>query len=196
MSPPWFVVQGALTGVVGVDCMHSPMSGGGGDSRTASRGVPRGPDLGHRRRGGNSSAVPGGKPDSPSLTRAPCFLCLPLPRYDKYCADHFKDNHCDQGCNSEECGWDGLDCAADQPENLAEGTLVIVVLLPPEQLLQDARSFLRALGTLLHTNLRIKRDAQGDLMVYPYYGERSAAMKKQRMTRRSLPDDDEQEVDG
>lgn len=68
--------------------------------------------------------------------------------------------------------------------------------MPPEQLLQDARSFLRALGTLLHTNLRIKRDAQGDLMVYPYYGEKSAAMKKQRLTRRSLPGDQEQEVAG
>lgn len=119
-----------------------------------------------------------------------------LTRYDKYCADHFKDNHCDQGCNSEECGWDGLDCAADQPENLAEGTLVIVVLLPPEQLLQDSRSFLRALGTLLHTNLRIKQDSQGALMVYPYYGERSAAMKKQNMARRSLPDEQEQEMIG
>lgn len=132
--------------------------------------------------------------------RAPLWsyhiLCLPLPRYDKYCADHYEDNHCDQGCNSEECGWDGLDCAADRPENLAEGTLVIVVLMPPEQLLQDARRFLRALGTLLHTNLRIKRDAQGELMVYPYYGGKSAAMKKQRLTRRSLPGDQEQEVAG
>lgn len=117
-------------------------------------------------------------------------------RYDKYCADHFKDNHCDQGCNSEECGWDGLDCAADRPENLAEGTLVIVVLMPPEQLLQDSRSFLRALGTLLHTNLRIKRDPQGNPMVYPYYGEKSAATRKQRLARRSLPDDEEQEVAG
>uniref|UniRef100_A0A8C5KFT1 Notch 2 n=1 Tax=Jaculus jaculus TaxID=51337 RepID=A0A8C5KFT1_JACJA len=117
-------------------------------------------------------------------------------QYDKYCADHFKDNHCDQGCNSEECGWDGLDCAADRPENLAEGTLVIVVLLPPEQLLQDSRSFLRALGTLLHTNLRIKRDSQGALMVYPYYGEKPAAPKKQRMARRSLPEEQEQEVAG
>lgn len=128
--------------------------------------------------------------------RLQCVL-MPSPslltRYDKYCADHFKDNHCDQGCNSEECGWDGLDCASDQPENLAEGTLIIVVLLPPEQLLQDSRSFLRALGTLLHTNLRIKQDSQGALMVYPYFGEKSAAMKKQKMARRSLPEEQEQE---
>lgn len=89
-----------------------------------------------------------------------------------------------------------MDCAADRPENLAEGTLVIVVLMPPEQLLQDARSFLRALGTLLRTNLQIKRDSQGAFMVYPYYGEKSAAMKKQRMIRRSLPGDQEQEVVG
>lgn len=123
----------------------------------------------------------------------PVFSILHSPsRYDKYCADHFKDNHCDQGCNSEECGWDGLDCAADRPENLAEGTLVVVVLMPPEQLLQDARSFLRELGTLLHTNLRFKRDSQGDIMVYPIY-EKSAAFNKRKMARRSLPSEPEQE---
>lgn len=71
-----------------------------------------------------------------------------------------------------------------------------MVLLPPEQLLQEARSFLRALGTLLHTNLRIKQDPQGNLMVYPYYGEKVAATRKQRVARRSLPDDQEQEVVG
>lgn len=152
--------------------------------------------MGPGRRGGPSSAVPSAKPGGRGLIRAPCSPRLPLPRYDKYCADHFKDNHCDQGCNSEECGWDGLDCAADQPENLAEGALVVVVLLPPEQLLQDARSFLRALGALLHTSLRIKRDAQGGLMVYPYYGERSAASRRPRVARRSLPREDEQEVAG
>ncbi|KAG8517651.1 Neurogenic locus notch protein 2, partial [Galemys pyrenaicus] len=120
-------------------------------------------------------------------------------KYDKYCADHFGDHRCDQGCNSEECGWDGLDCAADRPENLAEGALVIVVLLPPEQLLQDARGFLRALGSLLRTSLRIKRDPQGGLMVYPYYGEKPAAGKRLRMARRSLPgtgQEPEQEVAG
>lgn len=72
----------------------------------------------------------------------------------------------------------------------------MVVLMPPEQLLQDARSFLRALGTLLHTSLRIKQDARGELMVYPYYGEQAAGTKKQRMARRSLPEDQEQEVAG
>lgn len=156
-----------------------------------------GPDTGHKRWVSKSTVVPSGKQNGAlsSLNPFPRSFSS-LLRYDKYCADHFKDNHCDQGCNSEECGWDGLDCAADRPENLAEGTLVIVVLMPPEQLLQDARSFLRALGTLLHTNLRIKRDSQGALMVYPYYGEKSAAMKKQKTTRRSLPDEQEQEVAG
>lgn len=71
-----------------------------------------------------------------------------------------------------------------------------MVLLPPEQLLQDARGFLRALGAVLRTNLRIKRDARGDLMVYPYYGERPGAARRQKMARRSLPSDEEQEVAG
>jgi Notch-like protein len=33
-------------------------------------------------------------------------------------------------------------------------------------------------------------------MVYPYYGEKPAVMKKQRMARRSLPDEQDQEVAG
>lgn len=150
--------------------------------------------MSQKRGTGKPTVVPDGKLSGASVcSERPSLSSSPLTRYDKYCADHFKDNRCDQGCNNEECGWDGLDCAADQPENLAEGTLVIVVLLPPEQLLQDSRSFLRALGTLLHTNLRIKRDSQGEPMVYPYYGDKPAALKKQRMSRRSLPEEQEQE---
>lgn len=92
-------------------------------------------------------------------------------RYDKYCADHYGNGHCNQGCNTEACGWDGLDCATDTPPKLADGTLVIVVLLQPEELLGDIRGFLRSLGTLLHTNVRLKMDQQQKPMVYPYYGK-------------------------
>uniref|UniRef100_A0A8C2AFT3 Notch receptor 2 n=1 Tax=Cyprinus carpio TaxID=7962 RepID=A0A8C2AFT3_CYPCA len=89
--------------------------------------------------------------------------------YDRYCADHYANGHCNQGCNTEACGWDGLDCATDTPPKLAEGTLVIVVLLQPEELLGDLKGFLRSLGTLLHTNLRLKLDEHKRPMVYPYY---------------------------
>ena len=61
-------------------------------------------------------------------------ISAPSPLYDQYCKDHFRDGHCDQGCNSAECEWDGLDCAEHVPERLAAGTLVLVVLMPPEQL--------------------------------------------------------------
>lgn len=47
---------------------------------------------------------------------------------------------------------------------------MIVVLLQPEELLGDLKGFLRSLGTLLHTNLRIKLDEHKRPMVYPYYG--------------------------
>ena len=53
---------------------------------------------------------------------------------------------------------------------VADGTLVIVVLLQPEELMGDMRGFLRSLGTLLHTNLRVKMDDQQKPMLYPYYG--------------------------
>ena len=70
-----------------------------------SRRGPRGP-----RRGGGPELSP----------------CAPSPLYDQYCKDHFRDGHCDQGCNSAECEWDGLDCAEHVPERLAAGTLVLV----------------------------------------------------------------------
>ena len=96
--------------------------------------------------------------------------CAHSPLYDQYCKDHFRDGHCDQGCNSAECEWDGLDCAGHVPERLAAGTLVLVVLMPPEQLRNHSLHFLRELSRLLHTNVVFKRDASGQQMIFPYYG--------------------------
>lgn len=63
-----------------------------------------------------------------------------------------------------------MDCSTDKPPQLAEGTLVIVVLLQPSELLGDIKGFLRSLGKLLHTNLHLKLNDQQEPMVYPYYG--------------------------
>uniref|UniRef100_A0A8C3XC95 Neurogenic locus notch homolog protein 1 n=1 Tax=Catagonus wagneri TaxID=51154 RepID=A0A8C3XC95_9CETA len=109
--------------------------------------------------------------------------CNPL--YDQYCKDHFSDGHCDQGCNSAECEWDGLDCAEHVPERLAAGTLVLVVLMPPEQLRNHSLHFLRELSRLLHTNVVFKRDASGRQMIFPYYGREEELHK--HPIRRSVP---------
>ncbi|XP_023392229.1 neurogenic locus notch homolog protein 1 [Pteropus vampyrus] len=101
--------------------------------------------------------------------------CNPL--YDQYCKDHFRDGHCDQGCNSAECEWDGLDCAEHVPERLAAGTLVLVVLTPPERLRNDSLRFLRELSRLLHTNVVFRRDASGQQMIFPYYGREEELRK-------------------
>lgn len=91
-------------------------------------------------------------------------------RYERYCADHFGNNICDPSCYTKACGWDGLDCATDTPAKIVPGTLVVVVLLQPKELLGDVRGFLRFLGALLHTNMQVKLDENNKPMVYPYFG--------------------------
>ncbi|MEE6505193.1 hypothetical protein FKM82_005464 [Ascaphus truei] len=106
--------------------------------------------------------------------------CNPL--YDQYCKDHFQDGHCDQGCNNAECEWDGLDCANNMPEKLAEGTLVLVVLTPPEKLKNNSVNFLRELSRVLHTNVVFKKDSKGEYMIFPYYGN-NEELKKHHIKR-------------
>uniref|UniRef100_A0A671QBF0 Neurogenic locus notch homolog protein 1 n=1 Tax=Sinocyclocheilus anshuiensis TaxID=1608454 RepID=A0A671QBF0_9TELE len=104
--------------------------------------------------------------------------CNPL--YDQYCRDHYADGHCDQGCNNAECEWDGLDCADDVPQKLAVGSLVLVVHIPPDELHNRSSSFLRELSGLLHTNVVFRRDANGDPLIFPYYGNEHELSKHKR----------------
>uniref|UniRef100_A0A3B3ZAP4 Uncharacterized protein n=1 Tax=Periophthalmus magnuspinnatus TaxID=409849 RepID=A0A3B3ZAP4_9GOBI len=100
-----------------------------------------------------------------------CLEDIPEPCYDKYCADHYDNGYCDQSCYTEACGWDGLDCSKDSTPKLLDGVLIIVVRLQPEELLGDLRGFLRSLGGLLHTNVKVKLDENKRPMVYPFYGQ-------------------------
>lgn len=109
--------------------------------------------------------MPAKGPRGPGVEGALSVPRAHSPLYDQYCKDHFRDGHCDQGCNSAECEWDGLDCAEHVPERLAAGTLVLVVLMPPEQLRNHSLHFLRELSRLLHTNVVFKRDASGQQMI-------------------------------
>lgn len=63
-----------------------------------------------------------------------------------------------------------MDCSTDKTPQMADGTLVLVVLLQPKELLGDIKGFLRSLGMLLHTNLRLKLNDEQEPMVFPYYG--------------------------
>lgn len=109
------------------------------------------------------------------------FLSSPL--YDQYCKDHYADGHCDQGCNNAECEWDGLDCANNMPEKLADGHLVLVVHIPPEVLKNRSSSFLRELSSVLHTNVVFRRDAKGEPMIFPYYGNEQDLVKHNMLKR-------------
>lgn len=104
------------------------------------------------------------------------------PLYDQYCKDHYADGHCDQGCNNAECEWDGLDCADNTPKKLAVGQLVLVVHITPEHLLNNSFGFLRELSRVLRTNVIFRKDANGKMMVYPYYGDEHE-LKKYKVKR-------------
>ncbi|ETE65422.1 Neurogenic locus notch protein-like protein, partial [Ophiophagus hannah] len=119
---------------------------------------------------------------SPPLHSLIFSLPLGSPLYDQYCKDHFSDGNCDKGCNSAECEWDGLDCANHVPERLADGTLVIVVLINPDILRNNSLNFLRELSRVLHTNVVFKRDAKGESMIFPYFGN-PEELKKHRIKR-------------
>lgn len=69
------------------------------------------------------------------------------------------------------------------PEKLADGHLVLVVHIPPEQLKNRSSAFLRELSTVLHTNVVFRRDAKGEPMVFPYYGNEQDLMKHSVLKR-------------
>lgn len=70
-----------------------------------------------------------------------------------------------------------MDCANNMPEKLAVGHLVLVVHITPEHLLNNSSSFLRELSRVLQTNLIFRKDTQGEMMVYPYYGNEQELTK-------------------
>lgn len=111
-----------------------------------------------------------------------CDFCV---RYDRYCADHYGNKICDQSCNTQACGWDGLDCS-DIPAKFAGGTLVLVVRLQPKELLGDLRGFLRYLGALLHTNVQVKLNDNNEPMVLPYFGAPKGQGQHAQRSKREL----------
>lgn len=104
--------------------------------------------------------------------------------YEAYCIDHYANGECDPGCNSVECGWDGLDCAKKVPEVLADGVLILVVLLPPEELQRTSTAFLQKLSAILHTSLRFQLDGNGDAKIHPY--TRGARLKRELQPKQEV----------
>ena len=93
------------------------------------------------------------------------------PIYDAYCQKHYANGFCDYGCNNAECNWDGLDCENEkEPAQLAEGAISIILLMDAATFRLNAIQFLRDLGHQLRTTVRIKKNAAGMEMIYPWKG--------------------------
>ena len=91
------------------------------------------------------------------------------PEYDGYCSDNYANGKCDEGCNNAACGWDGGDCEIDEPKKISDGSLYIVQLMTIEQFHDKFRTlFERYLSLKLQTNIKVRHDEAGKLMVYPF----------------------------
>lgn len=91
------------------------------------------------------------------------------PVYDAYCQKHYANGHCDYGCNNAECNWDGLDCEQEPPD-LADGVISMVVLMDMQAFKQNVVAFLRDTSYQLRTTVRVKKDSLGNDMIFPWIG--------------------------
>ena len=90
--------------------------------------------------------------------------------YSKYCTANYDDGQCDEGCNNAACGFDGGDCVEESKhERPTDGSIYFVLAMKLSQFHdQFAKLFERFLSLKLQTTLKIKRDENGQRMVYTF----------------------------
>lgn len=81
------------------------------------------------------------------------------PGHIQYCRDHYANSHCEQGCDSAPCGWDGSDCFTQQAPAWAKGTVVLHARIPHLRGSFANSSLLWALSILLQTPLKLRGTA-------------------------------------
>ncbi len=82
-----------------------------------------------------------------------CFLSL---GHIQYCRNHYDNGHCDQGCNSARCGWDGSDCHKKQFPIWAKGSLILHTRIPFQRGQTQNSSLLWSLSTVLQTSVKLR----------------------------------------
>lgn len=87
------------------------------------------------------------------------FIKHVSPGHIQYCRDHYANSHCEHGCDSAPCGWDGSDCFSQQASAWAKGTVVLHARIPYQRGSFTNSSLLWALSTLLQTPLKLRGTA-------------------------------------
>lgn len=87
------------------------------------------------------------------------IIMVHSPGHIQYCRDHYANSHCEQGCDSAPCGWDGSDCFTNQRPQWAKGTLVLHTKIPHQRNGFSNSSLFWALSVLLQTPVKLRASA-------------------------------------
>uniref|UniRef100_F1KTR9 Neurogenic locus notch protein n=1 Tax=Ascaris suum TaxID=6253 RepID=F1KTR9_ASCSU len=81
-------------------------------------------------------------------------------RMPAFCAAKYNDGECDHICSGVECGFDGGDCdMSSSRQSDKENSLALIINASPEIVLWKLRPLLASLARMLHSSVRISRDA-------------------------------------
>lgn len=94
----------------------------------------------------------------PSISSSLPVMAL-SPAHIQYCRDHYGNSHCEQGCDSAPCGWDGSDCFKNQSPVWAKGTLVFHTRIPHQRGTFTNSSLLWAASVLLQSPVILRGSA-------------------------------------